>query len=166
MFGLFTTGVTIVTGVNGEGEPVGVTANSVTSVSLDPPLILWCLASGSRNLGAFAMGVRFAVHVLAEHQALVALNFARSGASKFQGDGCARRHPEPPTIDEALARMVCRVVALHAAGDHMIIVGHVDTFEASEAPPLVFQSSRFGRFVPAAGAGADEPWRLFVDMWS
>ncbi|HEY0942562.1 MAG TPA: flavin reductase family protein [Steroidobacter sp.] len=160
-FGLFATGVTVVTGMNAQGQPVGVTANSMTSVSLDPPLLLWCLANKSGSLGAFALDSPFAVHVLSESQADVALHFARSGSNKFAAD-VARDETKPPVIDAALARITCRVVALHAAGDHTIILGQVDAVESRNTPPLLFHASRFGRFSPAQ----DEPWSLLVDMWS
>jgi len=161
VFGLFATGVTVVTAIGPEGQPVGVTANSVASVSLQPPLLLWCLANKSGSLGAFTMNAPFAVHILAEHQADVALHFARSGAEKFPA---AERSEdgELPDVEESAARIVCRVAALHGAGDHTIIVGQVERVHARNAPPLVFHSSRFGRFVPAQ----DEPWSLLIDMWS
>jgi|HigsolmetaAR201D_1030396.scaffolds.fasta_scaffold01703_9 flavin reductase (DIM6/NTAB) family NADH-FMN oxidoreductase RutF len=160
VFGLFATGVTVVTATDGNGRPVGVTANSMASVSLQPPLLLWCLANKSGSLGAFQNEARFAVHILAEDQIDVALHFARSGIEKFP----AFKPPvddEPPVVEGAVARIVCRVAALHAAGDHTIIVGQVDQVQTRNAQPLLFHSSRFGRFVPQ-----DEPWSLLIDMWS
>jgi len=152
--------VSVVTAIGTEGQPVGVTANSIASVSLQPPLLLWCLANKSSSLGAFKLDAEFAVHILAEHQADIALHFARAGSTKFP----TYEHSAPglPIVEEALARIVCRVTALYAAGDHTIIVGQVNAVESRSAAPLVFQSSRFGRFAPAQ----DEPWSLFVDMWS
>ena len=86
VFGAFATGVTVVTAVRPDGEPVGMTANSFTSVSLDPPLILWCLADQSTSLPAFAPGAPFAVHVLGHEQRDLALHFARRGREKFDVD--------------------------------------------------------------------------------
>ncbi|MSR00939.1 MAG: flavin reductase [Gammaproteobacteria bacterium] len=163
IFGFLATGVTVVTAIGPQGEPVGVTANSVTSVSLDPPLILWCLTTKNINLSAFALHAPFSVNVLTEQQTEIAKNFARSGTTKFRADTYSRNTSQPPTISDALARIVCRVVALHLAGDHTIIVGSVDSFESREGSPLVFQSSRFGRFLPAqASADAFDP---LLDVW-
>jgi len=83
-FGLFATGVTVVTAVRPGGEPVGVTANSFTSVSLEPPLLLWCLASVSSGVAAFTHGAPFAVHVLSHHQNELARHFARRAHEKFE----------------------------------------------------------------------------------
>lgn len=165
VFGLFTTGVTVVTGINPGSEPVGVTANSVTSVSLDPPLILWCLANKSSSLRAFAIGAPFAIHILAAHQADIALHFARSGASKFDVDAWWRAHPSPPVIDEALARIECRVEYLHPGGDHTIIVGAIEKLDARKASPLAFHASRFGRFAADQEKASVDVWPDPRDMW-
>jgi flavin reductase (DIM6/NTAB) family NADH-FMN oxidoreductase RutF len=158
VFGLFTTGVTVVTAVNPGPEPVGVTANSVTSVSLDPPLILWCLANKSSSMGAFAQGKPFAIHILAAHQADIALHFARSGGAKFEVDPWWRSHPQPPEIDGVLARIECRVTALHPGGDHTIIIGAIDKLASRQAAPLAFHGSRFGRFSVDQAAAAVDAW--------
>jgi len=158
VFGLFTTGVTVVTAINPGPEPVGVTANSVTSVSLDPPLILWCLANKSSSLKAFALDAPFAIHILAAHQADIALHFARSRASKFDVDAWWRSHPTPPDIEGALARIECRVSHLYPGGDHTIIVGAIEKVSTRNAQPLAFHASRFGRFSNDQSASEVSPW--------
>ena len=158
VFGLFTTGVTVVTAVNPGPEPVGVTANSVTSVSLDPPLILWCLANKSSSLAAFTIDAPFAIHILAANQADIALHFARAGHAKFEVDEWWRTHPVPPQIDGALARMECRVSDLHRGGDHTIIVGRIEAISTRSASPLAFHASRFGRFTADPAGGDVEVW--------
>lgn len=165
IFGLFTTGVTVVTAVNPGPEPVGVTANSVTSVSLDPPLILWCLANTSSSLAAFSMDARFAIHILAAHQADIALHFARAGQTKFDVDDRWRAHPAPPTIDGALARIECRVSNLHPGGDHTIIVGRIDAISTRTAQPLAFHASRFGRFTADPSGNAVDVWSDVYGVW-
>ncbi len=165
IFGLFTTGVTVVTAVSPGPEPVGVTANSVTSVSLDPPLLLWCLANKSSSLGAFLLDASFAVHILEEHQADIALHFARSGRAKFEVDSWWRSHPTPPVIDGALARIECRVEALHPGGDHTIIVGRVLAMSSRNAQPLAFHASRFGKFAPQRDAVNVDVWSDPRDAW-
>ncbi|MCA8900592.1 MAG: flavin reductase family protein [Hyphomonas sp.] len=165
VFGLFATGVTVVTAYGKDGGPIGITANSFSSVSLDPPMVLWCLDNRSRHLPAFEHGAPFAIHILSESQADIALDFARSGAS-----GLARlpedRHAPPPHIDGAVARIECHVANLCMAGDHTIIIGEVVSTGTMDAPPLVFQKSRFGRFVPSQKLSGEESWHILMDMWS
>lgn len=165
IFSAWATGVTVVTAYDEQGGAIGITANSFSSVSLDPPLLLWCLDNRSRHLKAFPRGASFAVHILAEGQKDVAMTFARSGASDLlrrdQAGSAA-----PPKIDGALARIDCRVADLHPAGDHTLIIGGVDSSEIAEVSPLVFQKSSFGRFVPANQAHGSEAWHVLVDMWS
>lgn len=159
VFGLFSTGVTVVTAIKPGPQPVGVTANSVTSVSLDPPLILWCLSSQSSSGEAFGIGAPFAIHVLADHQRDIALHFARSGHAKFSVDDRWRAQPVPPPIAGALARIECRVKYRYPGGDHVIIVGEVDAMTAQPGAPLVFHASRFGRFVQDQGPTDVDVWR-------
>lgn len=159
VFGLFTTGVTVVTGLREGGEPVGVTANSVTSVSLDPPLILWCLANSSSSRSAFALHATFAIHILAAAQADIAMHFARSGGLKFDPRSARAVASAPPSIEGALARIECRVVAVYPGGDHVIIVGSVDGFTMQAGQPLAFHASRFGRFAESEVSSAVDVWR-------
>lgn len=160
VFGSFATGVTVVTAVGPDGRPVGVTVNSLTSVSLDPPLLLWCLANKSASLGAFTLGSAFAVHVLAAEQAAVARHFARSGTDKFAGQAGPQDSAAPPEVPGALVRLSCRVARLDPGGDHTIILGELVSAELRPGAPLVFHASRFGRFAldedPAAGS--QDPW--------
>jgi flavin reductase (DIM6/NTAB) family NADH-FMN oxidoreductase RutF len=165
VFGLFTTGVTVVTAINPGPEPVGVTANSVTSVSLDPPLLLWCLANKSSSLGAFSIAAPFAVHILEAQQADIALHCARSHQAKFEVDDWWRSHPTPPVIDGALARIECRVETLHPGGDHTIIVGRVIAMSSRNAQPLAFHASRFGKFSPQRDAVNVDVWSDPRDAW-
>lgn len=165
IFSSFATGVTVMTAYGKDGSPVGITANSFTSVSLEPPMVLWCLDNRSRHLQAFCKGAPFAVHILSEEQEDMAMQFARSGASALERDGAAHCGPAPK-IEEVLARIECRVADLHIAGDHTIIIGEIVKAEMVETPPLVFQRSRFGRFVPANQLSGQEAWHLLVDMWA
>ncbi|MDX2274606.1 MAG: flavin reductase family protein [Hyphomonadaceae bacterium] len=150
LFGLFATGVVIVTAVSPDGEPIGLTVNSMASVSLEPPLLLWCLASNSQSRAAFTDGARFDIHILSEHQAPIALHFARKARDKFDTDPHWRRDPKPPRVDGVLARLACTVHATHEAGDHIIIIGQIEAAEHTSGPPLVFYASKFGRFAQQA----------------
>ena len=165
-FGLFATGVTVVTAVSPNGEPVGATANSFTSVSLDPPLLLWCLANSSSTASAFTVGAPFAVHVLTSHQRDTALHFARRTREKFEVDSHWRTNPSPPPVAEALVRFDCSVYAVHAGGDHQIIVGRVTAVTRGGGKPLAFYGGRFGEFVPdPAVSPAINVWQQLHGEW-
>ncbi len=163
-FGLFATGVTVVTAVRPDGTPVGVTANSFSSVSLEPPLLLWCLASGSSAAPAFMPGAHFAVHILAHHQLDLALGFARRTHDKFDPHNW-RNRPQPPQLAEALCRFDSKVHALHAGGDHLIIVGEVLGIASSPGTPLAFHAGRFGNFTADRGIGKVDIWQALDDHW-
>jgi 3-hydroxy-9,10-secoandrosta-1,3,5(10)-triene-9,17-dione monooxygenase reductase component len=139
----FATGVTIVTTEGVDGEPVGVTANSFNSVSLDPPLVLWSLAKASRSLNAFQSTRHWAVHILAADQEDLSARFARSGDDKFAELDWNRGHDGVPLIAGCSARLQCRAAHCYEGGDHMILVGEVLAFERSEAAPLLFHGGRY-----------------------
>lgn len=164
-FGTFATGVTVVTAVRPDGEPVGATANSFTSASLDPPLVLWCLSSQSTSLPAFAPGSVFAIHVLGHEQRDLAIHFARRGWEKFDVDFHWRREPGPPHIAGALCRLDCRVHTIQPGGDHWIIVGEVLSVTRCEGAPLIFHAGRFGRVVSDTGLDAAEAWKSLHGEW-
>lgn len=164
-FGEFATGVTVVTAVRPDGEPVGITANSFSSVSLDPPLLLWCLASSSSGAVAFAPGAPFAVHVLSHDQRDLAVHFARRGADKFEVDHNFRAHPSPPHIDGALVRFDCRVHAVHPGGDHLIIVGDVLAITRHPGKPLAFHAGHFGTYREDRGVPKIDVWAGANDGW-
>ena len=164
-FGTFATGVTVVTAVRPDGEPVGTTANSFTSLSLEPPLVLWCLSNQSASLTAFKPGSPFAVHVLGHEQRDLATHFARRGLEKFDVDFHWRREPGPPHIAGALCRLDCRVRVVEPGGDHWIIVGEVMSVTRREGASLIFHAGRFGRFVPDIGPDAAQAWTSLHGEW-
>jgi flavin reductase (DIM6/NTAB) family NADH-FMN oxidoreductase RutF len=164
-FGLFATGVTVVTALRPDGEPVGITANSFSSVSLEPPLLLWCLARASSALPAFAPGASFAVHVLSHHQLELARHFARRGPEKFEPGPAWSNRPDPPHLPEALCRFDCRVQTLHDGGDHLIILGEVLAIAPAQGTPLAFHASRFGSFSADPGIPEMDVWEGLDDHW-
>jgi 3-hydroxy-9,10-secoandrosta-1,3,5(10)-triene-9,17-dione monooxygenase reductase component len=164
-FGAFGTGVTVVTAVRPDGEPVGVTANSFSSVSLDPPLLLWCLANASASVAAFGPGAAFAVHILCHEQRDLALHFARRAREKFEVDRHWRASPYPPRIAGALCRFDCRVYAVYPGGDHAIVVGEVLEIVRGTGSPLTFHGGRFGTFTPDSGVGRVDVWESWQDHW-
>ena len=145
--GRFVTGVTVVTVPTSDG-PMGLTANSFTSVSLDPALVLWCPARASRRFVHFADAPHFAIHVLGADQSDAAQHFAR-GAGLFEA-GPESTTPEGiPVLPDALARFDCALHAEHDGGDHLIVVGRVLRATLRDGAPLVFAGGDFGTF--AAG---------------
>jgi flavin reductase (DIM6/NTAB) family NADH-FMN oxidoreductase RutF len=141
--GQFATGVTIITTQTQDGRLAGVTANSFTSLSLEPPLVLWCLALTASSLAAFRDCAHFAVNVLSSGQHHLSRLFATAGADKFAG---TQVHDGPlgvPLMDGALAHFVCRNVRQIEAGDHLIVIGEVEHYQVFEAEPLVFHSGAY-----------------------
>ncbi|MEM8694964.1 MAG: flavin reductase [Pseudomonadota bacterium] len=146
--GSFATGVTIVTTAEDSANPVGVTASSFNSVSLDPPLVLWSLAKKSLSLEAFRNAGHFAIHVLSCHQEELSNAFARSGADKFAGVDWQSGALGSPLFDEFAARFECKTVHQYAGGDHIIFVGEVIAFDKRDHAPLVFHGGGYAEAKP------------------
>ena len=138
--GQFATGVTVVTARAGDGRRIGVTANSFTSLSLDPPLVLWCLAKSAPSLPEFLESSHFAVNVLAADQHHLSRQFSTPAPDKFAGVPASEGAGGVPLLDGVIARFTCRHVRNHDGGDHVIFIGEVERFEEFEAEPLVFHS--------------------------
>ncbi|AQZ96517.1 flavin reductase [Halopseudomonas phragmitis] len=139
----FTTGVTIITTRNSDGEPVGITANSFNSVSLNPPLVLWSLAKSAFSLEAFSSNKHWNVHVLSTEQETLSGRFASRGEDKFAGIDLDRGINDIPLLHNCTARFQCRTAFMYEGGDHVIFVGEVLGFDKSELPPLAFQSGQY-----------------------
>ncbi|WP_293576872.1 flavin reductase [Phaeobacter sp.] len=137
-FGSFVTGVTVVTARDADGNPIGFTANSFTSVSLDPALLLVCLAETSANLDHFSRAGRFAVNILSEAQKDVSNRFASKGADRFADTAWHESAEGTPLIDGALAWFDCCTDNLVDAGDHIILIGRVADFGETEGRPLAY----------------------------
>lgn len=139
--GSFATGVTVVTAPSEEG-PVGITANSFASVSLDPPLVLWSPAKASNRYKYFRHAPRFSIHVLDGHQQELCNGFARA-ADAFDGLDWAECAHGVPQIAGCLARFDCTQYGVHDAGDHVIIVGKVREAAFRDGTPLMFHGGKF-----------------------
>ena len=139
--GRFATGVTIITTRDETGAPIGVTANSFNSVSLDPPMVLWSLAKSSNSMPAFSTATHFAVHILAEGQEDLSSRFASRGADRFAG--LELKDYGPPLLDDCAARFLCRTAFQYEGGDHVIFVGEVIKYEAADKAPLLFVGGRY-----------------------
>jgi flavin reductase (DIM6/NTAB) family NADH-FMN oxidoreductase RutF len=141
--GQYATGVTVVTCLGPDGEQVGMTANSFTSVSLDPPLVLWCPAKSASSTPAFTAAKHFAVNVLGADQHHVSRQFATPTGDKFLGVPVRPGRSGAPLLGDTVAAFECRTVAVHDAGDHLIMLGEVERFDAPGGPPLVFHSGLY-----------------------
>jgi 3-hydroxy-9,10-secoandrosta-1,3,5(10)-triene-9,17-dione monooxygenase reductase component len=151
--GHFATGVTIVTSVGVDGEPVGTTANAVTSLSLDPPLLLVCFDRSSVTLQAVREHGAFVVNVLGAPQRQLSANFARRGLAATWDDVEHRAGPTgSPRLDGVLAAIECTVHERLPGGDHEIIVGRVREVETSgmNAAPLLFWRGGYGSLLGEA----------------
>lgn len=141
-FGKFTTGVTIVTCASADG-PICIAANSFSSISLDPPLVMWAVSKTSRRFAYFEAAQHFAIHVLAETQADLCAA-ASKNAHALRDLAHGQNVVGVPLIDGCLARFDCALHALHEAGDHVIIIGRVMQAEMREGAPLTFFNGDFG----------------------
>ena len=149
VLGRFVTGVTLITAVD-DGEPVGLAANSFTSVSLDPPLVAFCAGHSSDTWPRIQRAGAFAVNVLDEEQQVLCTAFAAKGADRYAGlDWQRGTMTGSPVIPGSLAWLECHIEAEHPAGDHTIVVGRVlDMGMGGSGRPLVFFGGGFGRLVP------------------
>jgi flavin reductase (DIM6/NTAB) family NADH-FMN oxidoreductase RutF len=142
--GMFATGVTIVTALTPEGQPIGLTANSFASVSLAPPLVLWSLAQAAASLPAFRAGSHYAINVLAADQKALAERFALKGADRWSGVEFAPGLNGVPLLPGAAATFECFNRSRYEEGDHMIFVGEVERCSRRPgAAPLLFHGGRF-----------------------
>ncbi|WP_298836623.1 flavin reductase family protein [uncultured Roseobacter sp.] len=152
-FGCYGTGVTIIT-TELEDGPLGMTANSFSSVSLDPALVLWCPARSSRRHDAFVTAKRFCIHVLNAEQLHVAKHFAGQGDG-FSASDWAPGARGTPELRGCLAEFHCETHAVHPAGDHSLVLGLVTRvcLHNPDAPGLLFDRGRFGHFSDHRPAG-------------
>lgn len=153
IMGGFTTGVAVVT-TYADGEPHGMTVNSLTAVSLEPLLLLVCLTKNSRTIQAIQKSGRFAVNLLALEQREVSNSFARAGEDHFGGIDVAWTGGVP-LIDGSIGHLVCRVSRIDDGGDHDIVLGDVESGETRAGEPLVFYRGRYGQYLPLARTQRD-----------
>ncbi|WP_372800258.1 flavin reductase family protein [Paracoccus seriniphilus] len=142
-FGMFATGVTIVT-AQGPSGCAAITANSFSSVSMNPPLVLWSPARHSSRFALFAEAEHYAIHVLSADQHELAWAVARNGAA-LQDRRLAQNDHGVPVLEQCLARFDCRRYARHDAGDHAIVLGEVLRATMQQGDPLAFFGGRMAR---------------------
>ena len=144
--GYFATGVTIITTLDREGGPVGLTVNSFSSLSLDPPLVLFCLDRNVQSVEAFHANRHFAVNVLSEEQEEVSRRFSQTGAEKWRGLAFDTWETGCPILRGCIANIECGVESIFEGGDHVVIVGGVVRMnqEDGEVRPLTFFRGNYG----------------------
>lgn len=147
LMGNLATGVAVVAARHPEtGQPFGLTANSLTSVSLEPPLVLVCVQQQLRSHDCIRCAEHFSVNLLGEHQEEVSRRFARrDGEEKFAGVPFRTGASGAPILEDAFAWLDCRLWASYPGGDHTIYVGEVLAGEAREGRPLLFFQGAYGR---------------------
>ncbi|MEP3050900.1 MAG: flavin reductase family protein [Erythrobacter sp.] len=142
--GNFATGVTVVTAIGDKGDPVGLTANSFTSVSLDPPLLLVCPAKGAATTQALLASEHFAINVLHTGQQAISKLFATKGSDRFAETEFETWKHGVPIIRNSLASFECRKYAINDGGDHLILVGEIMHVRyAPDLDPLLYFRSEY-----------------------
>lgn len=145
VIGHFTSGVTIIT-TSVDDVPYGTTASAVSSLSLEPPMMLVCMNQESSTGRAIAQSGSFAVNILGEGQDQLARRFAGKGDDKFAGVDVRSGDHGQPLIADALAQLACRVTQQVVAGTHVIFIAEVHEATAHPGAPLAYYRGRFGRF--------------------
>ena len=141
--GQFATGVCLVTVDDSELGPLATTVNSFSSVSLDPPLVLWSIQNSSDHLAVYTECQHFGISVLSSEQGAVSSQYAQRGGHGAQAEHFTAGPQGEPKLIDALAHFTGAAYAVHPGGDHHIIVGEVLQFESVEADPLIFYSGGY-----------------------
>ncbi len=143
-FGQFATGVTVVTARGEGGAPLGITMNSFSSVSLDPPLVLFCMAKTANNFEKFLAVTSYAVNVLGRDQQEYSVRFANSRPDPWAGVPWDEGQTGAPLLRDRIAALECRPHAQHEGGDHVIFVAQVEHLHPGNGvPPLVYWGSGY-----------------------
>jgi flavin reductase (DIM6/NTAB) family NADH-FMN oxidoreductase RutF len=151
--GWFATGIAVMTTCEADGRFVGITVNSFSSVSLDPPLISFCLDRNALSVNSFLNAKHFGVNVLSEHQETLSAAFARSSSTgdKFVGLAYEVGASGCPLLTDCLTHLECEREVAHEAGDHLIVIGRVvRLMQRSEGRPLLYFRGRYAKIVDAS----------------
>ncbi len=151
-FGAFATGVTVVTSRAADGRASGITVNSLASVSLTPPLLLWCVGHEARSAALYRPDVPFVVNVLAADQRRLAELFALADGEDYERTvDFSYNSDGVPVLHGCAAEFHCRVTACHPGGDHTIVVGRVHAVVRRDRAPLIFHAGRFRALASSDG---------------
>jgi flavin reductase (DIM6/NTAB) family NADH-FMN oxidoreductase RutF len=143
VLGRFATGIAIVTCLDRNGRRAAMTINSFTSLSIDPPLVLWNIDRKSDQYDAFDGATHVAINILAEHQQPVSDHFATPSDDKFGTATHRAGHGGAPLIDDVCATLQCRIANRFDGGDHIIVIGEVLDLDACDSPPLIYHGGRY-----------------------
>ena len=142
--GRFATGICVISTLDGRERPVGMTANSFSSVSLDPPLVLWSLQNNSEMYDTFATPARYAINILGRDQEAISNQFASKGEHLMDEGQYVIGEHGAPLLKGALVSFQCELHETHAGGDHLIIVGRVLAMVShSDEEPLLFYGGQY-----------------------
>tara|TARA_B100000886_G_scaffold200797_1_gene138572 strand:- start:675 stop:1142 length:468 start_codon:yes stop_codon:yes gene_type:complete len=136
--GKYLTGVTIVTSTDHDGNPIGMTVNSFTSVSLQPSLVLWCIDKKQPSYNSFMNANGYAVNILSKDQNDLCYKFASQLDDKFENVNWKRSENGFPLVKNSLAWFDCKKWNYYSGGDHQILVGEVTSFDSFELEPLTY----------------------------
>lgn len=145
VLGSFGTGVTIVTTIASSGERIGLTANSFSSVSLDPPIVLWSLGKQSRNLPVFHESGRFVINVLGVDQLHLSNQFAKPADDRFAGVEYAEGLGGLPVIQGCAANIECETISAQEVGDHILFLGKIIRYKHLKKDSLLFCNGAYAR---------------------
>ena len=145
VLGRFASGVTVVTCLGDNEQDFGMTVSAFCSLSLDPPLVLICIARSASTYTPLLAASHFAVNILGTDQEAIARRFADTGAQRFAGIGYRRGDQGPALLDDALASLECRRVAHYEAGDHTIVVGEAERADVGDTRPLLYYRGGFAQ---------------------
>jgi 3-hydroxy-9,10-secoandrosta-1,3,5(10)-triene-9,17-dione monooxygenase reductase component len=147
-FGSFATGVTIVTTRDADGHPVGLTANSFSAVSLNPALVLWCISLTTPSFAAFRDCSHYAINVLSADQEDISNRFANPSPNKFAGLDWSMGASGVPLLAGCIANFECSNANQYPGGDHLILVGQVESYRVNMDAPLLFFGSKYAALQP------------------
>ena len=141
--GSFATGVAVVTALDGEDKPIGLTINSFASLSLDPPLVLWSIDQNSDLYEQFVQADYYAIHVLTQEQQALCNHFTKADVYQYNDIAFEQGIAGLPLLPDCAARFQCEVTHRYDGGDHIILVGHVMDIQHTPAKPLIFHAGQF-----------------------
>ncbi len=164
VLGSFVTGVTVVTTVDADDQPRGMTANSFTSVSLDPPLVLVCIADTAHSFPVFNASESFAINILCENQIEVSNLFASKSPDKFSAIKWHHGLTGSPIIDASLAWIDCRIEQKLTAGDHLILLGRIEESHYRSGMPLGYFKGGYVDFASQSSLSSDDAERMVIGV--
>jgi len=156
-FGKFATGITVITALAPDGTKLGLTVNSFSSLSLDPPMILWSLDKKSKSLEALQATSHFVVNVLASDQMDVSNNFAKTSDDKFDDVELIESKCGMPLLAGTVAHLECKNAGTYDGGDHLIFIGAVEHFDTSDKKPLLYTNGQYTIAARHPGVKMAEP---------